>query len=392
MTLIEEHLQRRLFWQCYIIDRYSSTTLDRPCAIAERDIHVGFLVDANDNDIIASNEMYPNLDSYSAAHVAQGNTEMSVFIQCLRLRQITSLIQSKFSHTSTSSSSYSTAQQNLLMTGRIYSDLEIIFGKLQEWRNLAPVLDNPNCLYETQEWFDHLLARERLLLIRKAIDLSPKRNGVPPKDLLILCLEAGILSITLFSSQFLKGKITYTRSYFQMMFTAGLSVMFCISATADLEPSAILKAILALDHCERTIRHMGIHLPDAQHYATVFEALVRNVKRKRDRDSIPNSVPPYQTVPGELSGISNERPKVGPLFSSLPIDPDMQGQEVSNQQSTISMHSHNPNPHLLDYESTGSGLAWNSSLASDQPVPGTANGWGFDDDALHWAFMNDNTL
>jgi len=381
-TLIEEHLRRRLFWQCYIIDRYSSTTLDRPCAIAERDIHVGFLVDVNDDEIIAANDMYPDLDSFNAAHIAHGNSEMTVFILCLRLRQITSLIHSKFTHTF-KSSSLNLKLQNLLLVGRIYSDLDSTFQKLQEWRDSAPVFSSPRCLYETQEWFDHLLARERLLLIRKAIDLIPKRNGVPPRDLLNLCLEAGIRTITLFSNQFLEKKITFTRSYFQMMFTAGLSVMFCISATADLELLAVKEAILALDSCERTLRQMGTHLPDAQHYATVFEALVRNFKRKWDRISRPSSAPPNQTIAGELSGMTS---------SAIRTDPYIQGHNFSNQQSNIGTYPHHANSNLLNYGPTDPSLTWDTSLGTEQPILDTNDGWGFDDDALHWAFVNDNTL
>jgi hypothetical protein len=80
-----------------MIDRYSSITLDRPCAIADKYILIGFPADANDEDIQAADVSgsFPNLDSFCAAISLNSpsgptNTEMSVFFACLRLRQITS--------------------------------------------------------------------------------------------------------------------------------------------------------------------------------------------------------------------------------------------------------------------------------------------------------------
>lgn len=105
MTLLEEQLERRVFWESYMIDRYSSITLDRPFAMTDSAIQIGLPADANDEELDAADSTgsFPNLSSYCAASSLkdvstsmQRTTEVSVFSACVRLRQITSKIHLTF--------------------------------------------------------------------------------------------------------------------------------------------------------------------------------------------------------------------------------------------------------------------------------------------------------
>lgn len=129
--LLQEHLRRRVFWECYMIDRYSSLTLGRPVAIADRDIEVPF--PADDEELIAANGFVPNLTAFSASRPPQGISEMSVFFACLRLRQITSKTNAKLSQSPTVGSSLTTETSFLIM-GRVYTDLHQILNELKVWR------------------------------------------------------------------------------------------------------------------------------------------------------------------------------------------------------------------------------------------------------------------
>ncbi|RDW58920.1 fungal specific transcription factor domain-containing protein [Aspergillus mulundensis] len=173
-SLLHEQLERRVFWECYIIDRYSSITLDRPLAIADRDIRVLLPVDANDEQLDAAEGSVPDLDVFQATPLTQiAHTELSVFFTSIRHRQITSKIHSLFQSKGRSDGPSVTA------TGRIYTNLYRLLGELNNWRQSVPVFDNPQCVYETQDWFDLRWMRERLILVRKAMDLVPKRGNNP---------------------------------------------------------------------------------------------------------------------------------------------------------------------------------------------------------------------
>jgi hypothetical protein len=287
-TLLEEQLERRVFWESYMIDRYSSITLDRPFAITDNAIQIGLPADANDEELEAA-EMsgsFQDLNSFCAASsltavatIMKRTTEMSVFSACVRLRQITSKIHSTFQEKAINGSDRS----SITARGAVYSNLDRLLHDLQAWRRSAPRFESPSCLYEMQEWYDLLCLRERLLLSRKALDLVPKPKNVPPRDLVTLCLQCAVGAITGFCQLFERKKITFTRSYFQMLFTGGLSIMFCLSVVRDYDSDTILGAINAITQGEAALKQMGEELPDAKRYVAVYEALGANVLRKCSR-------------------------------------------------------------------------------------------------------------
>ncbi|KAJ5363954.1 uncharacterized protein N7496_009667 [Penicillium cataractarum] len=272
-------------FRAFMILAVGSITLDRPCAIPEKYIRIGFPADANDEEIEAADVSgsFSNLDSFCVAlsnrSPSAGNTEMSVFFACLRLRQITSSIHSKFGDKATSTKS----PHDTTARGAIYDELEHLLGELHQWRVTTPTFDNPRSLYEMQDWYDLLYFRERLQLVRKAIDLVPKQNGIPPRDLLSLCLQCATGAIVAFWKLFEPKKITFTRSYFQMLFTAGLSIMYCLSVVGDFDHASMRAGTEAVTTCELILKQMGVDLSDAKRYVAVYEALRGYVIRKYSR-------------------------------------------------------------------------------------------------------------
>jgi hypothetical protein len=288
VSLLQEQLQRRVFWESYMIDRYSSITLDRPFAMADRAIQIGFPANANDDEIEAAeiSGAFIDLNSFCAvssltavAAVTSRTTEMSVFFACTRLRQITSKIHSTFREKKL----FGHDKNPITARGAVYARLDELLSELKGWRNSTPAFDNPSCLYEMQEWYDLLYLRERLILARKALDLVPKQDNIPPKDLVVLCLHCAVGAITLFCELFRSKKITFTRSYFQMLFTGGLSIMFCLSIMKEHERETICEATDAITHGEIALKQMGEEMPDSKRYVAVYEALRAKILRKCNR-------------------------------------------------------------------------------------------------------------
>lgn len=385
MDLLQEQLQRRVFWQCYMIDRYSSITLDRPPSLAEGDIQTGFPADVDDEDIDAAEASgsFPDLESFCNAisqNPSTDPTEMSVFLYCVRLRQITSKINTSFQQSQIHllrSKGAIDEFSALKIVDLISSNLDELLLELDKWRNSAPTFQNPKSLYQMQDWYDLLLVREKVLAVRKAIDLVPKHNQIPPQDLLSTCLQYATQGIMKFYDMFSHGIVTYTRSYFQFIFMSGLSVMLCISVMMDdHDMERITMALNAVEHAEMALRQMTDDLPDAVPYVAVFEALHANIIAK------PRSLVEYapsiaiNDLPGQqhMTLTTEQTSQLHPVHYTN-ISNGQYGQGPVAEGISHSMHSssqlpaHHQLPTLYDtadhlnsdllIPTTGNSLAWN---------------------------------
>jgi len=204
---------------------------------------------------------------------------MTIFFVSVRLRQISSHIQTEFSKlrrkTVESSPKHTLAGHvNVVMTK--------LLKELQEWRSNTPIIQEPSCLYEMQEWYDHLAARERLSVLRRAIDLVPKVNGLPPKEILTVFLRSALEAINRYHILCEKrDMMTHTRCYFHMLFTAGLSVMYCTSVSKQISQEDLRASHEGLQRCQELLRSVTLQLPDAKNYVAVFEALLRDHSPKQ---------------------------------------------------------------------------------------------------------------
>jgi hypothetical protein len=313
ITAIEEQKQRRIFWECYILDRYSSGILGRPFAIADEDISVELPVLADDEVLKAAN--ITSLSDVSNVAPSQP-TEVSVFVFCIQLRQISSKIHTEFN--SGRRQAYRSAQSTPMpftSAGYVQMKVHDFLAQLESWRQNAPVFADPNSLYERPEWYDFTLEKDKLTLFRGAMHTAPKlSNNSPPADLLALSLRSAIRVITLYSEMLEKKYITWTRSYFQAIFAAGLSVLFCLGldrSAADqenLSPSTEASSPVATLHmCSQVLHTFEKEMPDVRSFAVVFDELkdlsIRKLQQQQQQQqtSIDRSNQPaqhgYQTIP-----------------------------------------------------------------------------------------------
>jgi hypothetical protein len=310
VTAIEEQKQRRIFWECYILDRYSSGILGRPFAIADEDISVELPVLADDEVLKAA-----NITSLSdVSNVAPSlPTEVSVFVFCIQLRQISSKIHTEFNsgRRQTSRSAQSTPMP-FTSAGYVQMKVHDFLAQLESWRQNAPVFADPNSLYERPEWYDFMLEKDKLTLFRGAMHTAPKlSNNSPPADLLALSLRSAIRVITLYSEMLEKKYITWTRSYFQAIFAAGLSVLFCLGldrSAMDQEsvsPSTELPSPVATLHmCSQVLHTFEKEMPDVRSFAVVFDELkdlsIRKLQQQQQKPTDKSNQPAqhgYLTIP-----------------------------------------------------------------------------------------------
>ncbi|KAI9930278.1 hypothetical protein MW887_012091 [Aspergillus wentii] len=355
-----------------VFDSYS-ITLDRPAAIADDEIHVDFPVDADDGEIEAAGAsgVFPDLDSFANTKAQMGSnrtTETSVFLLCLRLRKITSKTHLKFQQLSKTQGS-SSMTDSFMASGTIYAIVDELLCDLDAWRESAPQYQTPKCLYEMQEWYDLLLMRERLLLVRKAIDIVPRIRNIPPQDLLSICLQCAIGAILIFSSLYEQKKITYTRSYFQLLFTSGLSVMFCVSAITEHDEETVRQAAEAVRQGEKALKTMGKELSDAVHYVAVYEALRSFclAKWKHLQDN------PFSTG-GRVSSSHETNAFVRDLHPGQAVRVDMSSLDSAHDQSfqdapwlsTSNLAETQPN--LAYHDASAEGRIWDCDIFGDSAL------------------------
>lgn len=273
---LEEQIQRNVFWDCYVHDRYSSGILGRPYAIAEDDITVELPVEVREESLVSSrsnslNDLRPESQNLP--------NEASVFRFVIKLRRIITNISTCF-YSSRGHAQH--PRRNIADAGRVRSDLYRFLEELRCAREHAPAFPEPRSLYERSEWYDFLVEKDKLTLIRGALAQMPVDGLHPPRGLLEMCSHCATSVIELYSTMFSRGHITWTRSYFQIMFTTGLSIMYAMSIlrhekafqTSE-QKDMFARASRALISASDLMKMFVSEMPDAGHFAVVFEVLVK---------------------------------------------------------------------------------------------------------------------
>lgn len=273
---MDEQLQRNIFWDCYVHDRYSSGILGRPFAVAEEDITVDLPVEVSDQDLLSAQVTSlsdPSLQCFTKPNAA------SVFRFVVTLRRLTTRISNCFF---SSRPQTQTSRRSIADAGRVKMEFNRFMDALTQARSQAPVFQEPKSLYERPEWYDFLVEKDRLTLIRGAIAQMPVDGLHPPRGLLQMCLDCAVKVVELYTTLFSRGQITWTRSYFQILFTSGLSIMYTMSILKhERTPSeqdqlnAFARASQALSSASDAMKIFVGEMPDAGRFAVVFEALMK---------------------------------------------------------------------------------------------------------------------
>ncbi|KAJ6263903.1 putative regulator of purine utilization [Drechslerella dactyloides] len=342
MPAFEEQIRRRLFWQCYSLDRHASQTLGRPFGIADEDIKVDLPEDVDDEKLIGVAEDLPTfMAHYKPKHTGTIKSELAFFIHNIKLKKITSRMNvalfGRFLHQPKDHIA------DVLAPGKMYTFFEDFVNELEEWRISAPTTLPVSAVpmsraYVSQDWFDLHFYQEKLTLVRAIIDLIPRPTGHPPSDLLDICFVTATRIIKLYQKDSAMGDIEPARGRLYRVFVAGISVLYCLlltqQRTRDEQTNLILPSIQnnrandaallqeqkeMLRTCQRTLELMAKPLIDdgsGLKYVRTYEVLCREVLRRVNTD---NARSP--------TAIKRKLPASG--------GPGSGGEKMSRRQSTI---------------------------------------------------------
>jgi hypothetical protein len=228
---LKEQHQRRIFWECYVHDHYRSGILGHLFALIEWEIGMPLLIDADNETIMTSRATV--LDAVPTVTNVHPS-ELPINLFCIKLRRLSSRVRTAFDtgrRPASSSAPDGTRTPAFRSIGHVYSSFSLFDNELYALRASAPVFLDPRCLYERSEWHDFMFEKDLLLLARGAMHNLPARqiSGVPiMKEVLRACYISATHTIELYADLRSKNAITWTRSYFQVIFTAGLTVIYCV--------------------------------------------------------------------------------------------------------------------------------------------------------------------
>ncbi|KAI4629021.1 uncharacterized protein J4E87_003281 [Alternaria ethzedia] len=345
--------QLLIFWECYVHDRYSSGILGRPFALLESEISMPLPIDADDETIETSGagvlEEVPNITNVHPS-------ELSVNLFCIKLRRLSSRVHTAFYAGRKPASHHSgdnTRTPGYHSIGHIYSSFSQFDKDLRALRSSVPVFVDPKCLYERTEWHDFMYEKDRLLLARGAMHNLPARqfSGTSiVKEILKACYQSAIHTIQLYADLRSKNAITWTRSYFQMIFTAGLTVIYCIilGVLTDNDELSVThtEALPTLNTCSALLNYFKDKMPDAGSFATAFTVILAEFVKDRFASALQVSEnvpvnptqPIHQLLPAHDTQVyPNHLLNAGSLHLSVDTITADHSQSVGEQQERVNL-------------------------------------------------------
>ncbi|KAH8647187.1 hypothetical protein BX600DRAFT_151374 [Xylariales sp. PMI_506] len=302
ITIQMDQLRRCVFWDCYMNERYSAGTLGRPFSIADQNIEVALPYELTDEELLSMGSHNSVLNPANRASTIPN--DKSVFLFAVGLRRIQSQNKSAFRAHAYNTTVAAHRRFSVSTVGVIACELEDHLRELDSWLSGAPVFPSPKNTYQHQDWYAFLTEKEKLSIIRAAMACLSQSQTRVPRIFLKECATSAIKVIQLFTAMFDAERITWTRSYFQVLFVAGLSLMFCLSVhtgdreddltdplTEYLTKGSASGETSALDMCSRVLLRLSKEMPDSRAFYLIFEVLTRrfDVERTtsgRDRDAM----------------------------------------------------------------------------------------------------------
>lgn len=203
---------RKIFWESYILDRFSSSILGRPFAIKDSAIEAPLPEDE------------PEVSGYQLPRSA------STFRWLIGLGRLTSDMHGALnedpSRSKAGQSRPSHHDSHALLLLRNFHH------HLLEWRRKAPYSESPVSLYEAEEYFDLLFQETRLRLLRSVIEKLSSSSGKITELLQDHCLQSACSIIFAFESLQKREFVTYSLTHTHTIFVASLVVAFVINARA----------------------------------------------------------------------------------------------------------------------------------------------------------------
>ncbi|KAK5987468.1 Pyrimidine pathway regulatory 1-like protein [Cladobotryum mycophilum] len=313
---IAEQMRRRLFWCCYVQERYAARGLGRPMVIAESDITIEFPDHINLDD--ERNGLVP--DPFN-------RSEVSVLNRQAQLRRISTKVRAELY------TRRDLAQVEFQTRAEIANRLS---AELEQWRVLhaeCSITPYSKCIFETREYMDVNYYRERMfiysaLVVPTGSELHAFR---PDVHYLRLCLEPAVQIIFLYQVMLQKGIQTTLWTLVQDILRSGFMTLYCGIHISNIlsdcekigsptapnlpEPSVLIKA---LDDCRQMLRDISLKWTAVSPHWVAFDRLAGEVKQLIEGSSKSNT-PVNQIGEGTTSMVMNHQMNSSGLWD-IPMD------------------------------------------------------------------------
>lgn len=206
----EDQMRRRVFWDCYHLDRNSSATLGRPFGIADADISV---------------QLPSNVHRDPSSCFAIHGSDLATFIHTIRLMQIRSAMHmSLLPHSTTMARAPSrNLERSESGSDRLYSILCVHSKALHSWWSSRPSSTN-EVSYQSSTYFDYHYRCKKLDLTRAILDQAWK-SDIYSAELLRGCLRLAVSVLSLYSTLRSNSIATPTRGSVHLIFSTGLTII-----------------------------------------------------------------------------------------------------------------------------------------------------------------------
>lgn len=309
LSLRQEQTRRRVFWECYQLDRTTSFTTGRPYGIEDSDVGIEEPIDIRDEDL----DRFKAFDAVVPSGAVTTPTELTVFNATLKLVRIGSQIRSTFYSRILSNERYRSGipvewanhETNTgLDAGDTYHLFEQYDSKLRAWKDSIPIIQDQNSVFHRNDWFDLLYAQERFCLVRAAIDCVQSRHSLPPEGLLKHCYDAAETVIWLYAQIKSVTPMVCSWHYLQQVLSCGLCIVFC--CLIELDPrtrdrrkrrnapafghsvgnvmssstTTVLdrSPIAVVDACANILSWISEHMADAKKFFHFYDAMRRELR------------------------------------------------------------------------------------------------------------------
>ncbi|KOS20598.1 putative transcriptional regulatory protein [Escovopsis weberi] len=302
---VAEQMRRRLFWCCYVQERYAARGLGRPMVVAESDITIPF-------------PDHVNLDDDRSGLVPDplNRSDVSVLNRQAQLRRISAKVRDEL-YTRRGAGGRVGFLERVEVAQRLSAELE-------QWRALhAECSTTPysKCIFETREYMDVNYFRERMfiysaLVVPADAELHAFR---PDVKYLRLCLEAAVQIVVLYQLMLQRGIQTTLWTWVQDALRSGFMILYCgihisnifsdyhkvNSPTAPNVPEPAM-IIQALDDCRKMLKDISHKWAAVNPHWAAFDRLSGQVKKLIESLSRPDTAADQPAPAVESSSSSIE--------------------------------------------------------------------------------------
>ncbi|KAJ3460669.1 hypothetical protein MRS44_011536 [Fusarium solani] len=271
-----EQIQRRLFWCCYVQERFSACNLGRPIVISDSEITVQM-----------PEETWLDEIRHLPTSRSGVRSEVSVLIRQAALRKISAKVRSTLYTPNQTTTNQDIVTKEALATG--------LAQELEEWRSLHEEKStdaSSSCLFDTVEYLNINLYRERLFIYTPLAFPSEQKSiqFIPDTKHLRYCLDAAVHIVHEYQTWLDRKVDLPIWTHVQDILRSGFTLLYCgiyiplflsqpgqdESTEPNSEPATIIKG---MDDCNRMLQNLSRKWLAVTPHLLAFGRLSDEVKR-----------------------------------------------------------------------------------------------------------------